>query len=340
MLVTRDVLNHDQFIAQYFYPGNFLQSFIWKDFLEAQKKKQWQLTVTTDKGEVIAICVLYENRLFFNKSYLYAPKGPIFKEGLSIEDKQQALSLILSQIRDITIATHNQEELFCKLEPSKYIPSPPELIKVKDVQPKDTWILDLNKELKELLAQMHPKTRYNIGLARKKDVTITISKESKDLKYFLQLIKKTANRQQITVHPEKYYKLLWQTLLKHKAGELYIAKLDDKVIAVNLMVKFGQATTYLHGASDYQYRKYMAPHLLQWQAIKEAQNKGCEIYDFWGVAPEDNSQPNWQGITRFKQGFGGQRISSPGALSFVYNRQWHRIYLFIKRLQKIIKLKK
>jgi lipid II:glycine glycyltransferase (peptidoglycan interpeptide bridge formation enzyme) len=337
MLVSRDVLNHDNFLAEEFVSGAFLQGTIWKDFLEAQKKAVWQLTVTRDAGDVLAVCVLYENKLWFGKSYLYAPKGPVFSNNLTEDEKQEALSLILSQIRDITIATHQYEEIFCKLEPSQKTPTPPELHNDVMIQPQDTLILDLGKDVQQLLAEMHPKTRYNIALANKKGVKIRVGQRKEDVKHFLRLINKTASRQQISAHPENYYKLLWGSLLKNKSGKIYLAEIDGRVVAANMMIEFGNVATYLHGASDYSFRKFMAPHLLQWQAIKDAKENNFEIYDFWGIAPSDGSKPKWEGFTRFKKGFGGREINSPGTKIFVYNRQWYNFYVLAKKIKSIIK---
>ena len=72
------------------------------------------------------------------------------------------------------------------------------------------------------------------------------------------------------------------------------------------MIVFGNDTaTYLFGASDYEYRNLMAPHLLQWQAIKDAKDKDLWFYDFWGAAPEgsEGKLSQWAGFTRFKKGF-------------------------------------
>ena len=337
MFISRNILNHDNFLAEEFISGAFLQGSIWKDFLEAQKKELWQLTITNQENKVLALCVFYENRLWFGKSYLYAPKGPIFSNELSEAEKQEALSLILSQIRDITIATHRYEELFCKLEPNTTVLAPPELNNEDTVQPKDTLVLELDKTVEQLLADMHPKTRYNIALANKKGVKMRVSQKQEDLKHFLSLIKKTASRQQINTHSEKYYQILWQSLLKNNTGKLYLAEINGKIVAANLLIEFGNAVTYLHGASDYEHRKFMAPHLLQWQAIKDAKENNFEIYDFWGIAPADGSKPKWEGFTRFKKGFGGRIISYPGTKIFVYNRQWYSLYLLAKKILSIIK---
>ncbi|MCB9803078.1 peptidoglycan bridge formation glycyltransferase FemA/FemB family protein [Candidatus Nomurabacteria bacterium] len=328
--------NQEVFLSARFLSGAFLQSDLWKDFLSAQQKRFWQIT-TWEKDELLALCLLYENKLPLGKSYLYAPKGPVFKNDLDEEMRAEALRLILSKTRDLTIETKKIEEVFLRLEASDELVSVDGLIDSESTQPKDTLFLDLKKDTKELLAAMHPKTRYNISLAIKKGVKIVVSEKEEDLKYFLELNKKTSSRQQISSHPEKYYQLLWQTLLKNRAGKLYLAYLGKEVVAVNLILNFAQTSTYLHGASDYQFRKYMAPHLLQWQAIKDAQSAGMLYYDFWGVAPKDGSKPKWEGFTRFKEGFGGQRISAPRAKIFVYQENLYQAYQFFKKLKKFLR---
>ncbi len=331
MLISRNINNYDALLSHCFVSGNFLQSTLWRDFLTKQNKNWWQLVVTDDLERPIASCLLYENKLFFGKSYLYSPKGPLWlQDKLSTGEKQEALELILSQIRDITITTNTREELFCKLELPEKVPAPPTLVKSQNIQPAHTWVLDLDRDIQEILGAMHAKTRYNISLAQRHGVKIHDSQQAGDIKHFLKLLPGTAKRQQVKFHNDGHYKKLWETIIEHRAGQLYLAEVDHKVIAANLIIKFGEASTYLHGVSDYRYRSAMAPHLLQWQAIKDAKDQGSKIYDFWGVCDDHGLPRNWQGITRFKQGFGGRAISSPGAENFIYNKQWYSFYLKAK----------
>ena len=280
----------DDFLKTRFVSGAFLQSGFWQDFLKLQNKNFWQLAVI-DNNQTIAACLLYEKKLPLAKSYLYAPKGPIFRSDLTDQQKQEALSLILSKVRDVTVKTKKYEEIFFKLETNSKNKILTELIKTPDIQPRDTWVLDIDKDHKTLLGDMHAKTRYNISLAKRKGVKIKFSKNPDDIKYFLELISKTAKKNQIIVHSNNYYKLLWQSILKNKTGQLCLAEVDNKIVAANIVIYFGQAAVYVHGASDYSYRKFMAPHLLQWETIKNAMERGYKIYDWWGVAPEDNSKP-------------------------------------------------
>ncbi|MBU1202603.1 peptidoglycan bridge formation glycyltransferase FemA/FemB family protein [Patescibacteria group bacterium] len=323
--------NYDDFLTTRFVSGNFLQSSVWRNFLSRQGKRYWQAAVL-EEDKLIGLCLLYENKLPFDRTYLYSPKGPVISQGISEEKRKDVLRFILSQAREITIETKKKEEIFFKLEPENSNLILPELQKCPDVQPRDTWILDIKDEEKKLLANMHTKTRYNIALAKKKGVSVFFSQDEKDIEIFLALNRKTADRKEIKIHDDDYYRLLFKTLLDHKVAHLAIATVNGQPVAANILIYFGQAMTYLHGASDYEFRNYMAPHLLQWESIKKAKTLGAEIYDFWGIAPEDGSKPKWVGISRFKKGFGGQVVYSPGAYNLIYNNSWYSIY----KLAKII----
>ncbi len=323
--------NFDSFVGARFISSNFLQSSIWQDFLKAQKKNFWQLAVI-DNNEVIATCLLYENKLPFGRSYLFAPKGPIISDKISDVQKKEALELILSKARDVTIETKKHQEIFFKLEPESKRGLVTKLKKSSDIHPRDTLVLDICADEKELLGQMHQKTRYNIALARRRGVEIEFSNKEDDIEYFFGLKDKTAQRNEITLHNNNYYRLLWQTLIKRDAGQLVLAKVKDRVVAANIMVYFGETVTYLHGASDYDMRKYMAPHLLQWETIKQAKERGYKLYDLWGIAPEDGSKEKWAGITRFKKGFGGKTIESPGTYEIIYDKNWYNIYKIAKKI--------
>ncbi len=328
--------NYDDFLKNRFLSGSFLQSSYWKYFLKKQNKRYWQLAVI-DNNETIAVCLIYENKLPFDRSYIYSPKGPIFLPNLSGEQKKEALELILSKARDITIKTKKKEEVFFRLETEENKNIYDFLIKTNDIQPRDTLVLGLKKDIKELLSEMHQKTRYNIGLANRRGVKVVFSKKKEDIKYFLEVIKKTASKKQITIHSDEYYKLLYYTLIEKGVGQLCLASVNNNIVAANLIINFGNTVTYLHGGTDYSFRKYMAPYLLQWETIKQAKEKGFSFYDFWGVAPEDGSKTKWSGITRFKKGFGGDIITGPGTYDMVYDKQMYFIYNLFKKIKKIIK---
>lgn len=315
--------------------GSFLQGSYWQDFLQAQGKNAWRLSLK-EEDKIIGTCLLVENKLFFGRSYLYAPKGPIFDKTLTAVQEKQAAQLLFSKIRDLTVATKQYQEIFLRLE-YKNILDIEDLVKSKDIQPKETWFTDLKKPLAEILQNSHPKTRYNISLAKKKGLEIRFSQDKKDIDIFIDLLSKTAERQKIGVHPDKYFKLWAEKLFGNNFSELAIASINNKPVAANLLLRFADIVTYVHGASDYSQRALMAPYLLHWESIKKYQSQELASYDWWGIAPQDNSKPSWQGISRFKMGFAGSRQVSAGTYDYIYDPAWYKAYNVLRDLRRKIK---
>jgi lipid II:glycine glycyltransferase (peptidoglycan interpeptide bridge formation enzyme) len=114
-------------------------------------------------------------------------------------------------------------------------------------------------------------------------------------------------------------------------GLLYFARFEGRIIAANAVLQFGPYAVYLHGASSNSDRNLMAPYLLQWQQIKDAKNAECRIYDFWGITV-GNENPRWEGITRFKKGFGGREIRYAGVYDLPVNATTYNIYSRIRKV--------
>ncbi len=307
--------------------NSFLQSSAWADFQKSLGRKVWQ---------VDSINIIKYN-LPFGKSYLYSPhcegkflprtfcKG-IEESYLGKQEKVRGLSKsFLEKVKEIA---KEENAIFWKVEPKKLLENFG-LKKGQDIQPSKTLILDITKSEQELLKQMHSKTRYNIRLAEKKN--IEIRKDKSRFEDFWRLTQKTTKRDKFRPHSKEYYK----KMLEIPGVELFVAIFKEKIVAANIVVFYentaprlrsGQAI-YLHGASDYQYRNLMAPHLLQWRQILEAKKRECTKYDFWGI-----NQKKWPGVTRFKKGFNGQEVNYPGAYDLVFQPAWYRIYKIAKKV--------
>ncbi|MFA6551795.1 MAG: hypothetical protein WCV41_04690 [Patescibacteria group bacterium] len=146
---------------------SFLQSKFWEKF-------QQSVGYATFRVDNI---LLIKKPLFFGRSYFYIPRVDIRYLILDINDF----------LHKIKVLAKKEKIIFLKWEPVEQYPiSLPRrqagniqpclpagrypIYKVADVQPSQTIILDLTKKEDELLADMHPKTRYNIRLAEKKGV--------------------------------------------------------------------------------------------------------------------------------------------------------------------------
>jgi len=312
--------------------GSFLQSWQWGEFQKAEGRKIWRLAIIDD-NQIVATILLIKHDLSFGKSYLYSPRGPVF--GLRNWNFKIGQDL-LAEIKKIS---QRQNAIFLRIEPKETLKPGIKIPKIfqpaGQAQPKNTLILNLEKSSDQLLAQMHQKTRYNIRLAEKRGVKIRISDgRSQDTKIFYRLLSETARRNKIKVFSQKHYQELLATQSQDNSIKLFIAEFDRQPTAAIIVSFFGNEACYLHGASSYQSRNLMAPHLLQWVAILEAKRRGALKYDFWGIAPKNQPKHKWAGVSRFKMGFDGQPINYPGCLDLPYQSFWYQIYRaasFIKK---------
>jgi len=308
----------------------FLQSEEWRKFQEVTGKRTFHIE---HDGFWVNIV---EHKLPIVSRYFYVPRGDFSEDLINLAKKEKA--------GWIRVDVENEENLK-SIEKSlsaiggfrggKIVKAP------HDMQPKEIFLIDITKLEKELLNEMKPKTRYNIKLAEKKNVKVTghwslVTDKNKCVNEFLRLVKVTAERKGVKFHPENYYRKMIETI-DSDILSLYCAEYNNKVIAANLVVFYGDTAIYLHGATDDEYRNVMAPYLLQWQAILDAKQKGCKFYDFGGVKIGDKN--NWSGITKFKLGF--SQVTKPieflGSYDIVVSLVRYRVYRIMQKVKSFVR---
>jgi len=214
-----------------------------------------------------------------------------------------------------------------------------------DIQPPDTVIVNLNLPCEQILASMKPKRRYNISLAGKKGVCVNTGEE-KELEIFYDLLKETAQRDGIAIHSFEYYKTLFEICEKrNKNGEnlslrLYTAVHEGDTLAAIVVLVRARYAVYLYGASSNEKRNLMAPYALQWKAMQDAKEAGCQYYDLFGIPPNDDPNHPMAGLYRFKTGFGGQIIHRPGSWDFPYKPAVYGLFNFAEALRKKLRDRK
>jgi peptidoglycan pentaglycine glycine transferase (the first glycine) len=203
-----------------------------------------------------------------------------------------------------------------------------------NIQPPRTIIVDLSDAEDNILARMKQKTRYNIRLARKKDVTVC---PWGDLPAFHQMMLVTGGRDGFGVHSLEYYQRAYELFHPTGMAELLVAEYEGRPLAALMVFARGRRSWYVYGASNDQERNRMPTYLLQWEAMRWARSKGAKEYDLWGVPDEgeetleahftERSDGLW-GVYRFKRGFGGKVKRAAQAMDRVYNPLLYRLYLW------------
>ncbi len=314
--------------------GHFLQSWAWGDFQEKLGNKIWRLVVE-DNNDIVAELLVIKLSLGFGQSILYSPRGQLIDKSQPLSIAQTAASILLAEIQRIA---KEEKTIFFRIDPpakitdiaiERFYTSQKFIHNRKNIQPRHSSILDLSPSPEQLLNRMKSKTRYNIHLAERHEITINKSDHPEDFQTFLKLTRETSTRQGFSPHSDHYYQLQYSILHPIGMQDLWVARRNNEILAAILVNYFGKSATYVHGSSDNRYRELMAPHLLQFTAIKDARERGFSNYDFWGIDPSPTHP--WAGFTRFKRGFAGEEIEYLGTLELPTNPFIYKLYrLFSK----------
>ena len=255
----------------------------------------------------------------------YIPKGPVgaLDPGLRAE---------------IDVACIQKKAFLLKIEPDQWQDDPQSqsftgfITSRQNIQPANTILVDLTQDEEVILNRMRQKTRYNINLAIKKEITVTTWD---DIQAFHQMLKTTSTRDEFGVHTLDYYKKAYE--LFHPSGrcELLAAWYAGQPLAALMVFKNNNRAWYVYGASSNLGRNRMPTYLLQWEAMYWAKKTGCTSYDLWGIpdAPEQELEAHFSershglwGVYRFKRGFGGTIRRNQQAMDKIYNPWFYRLY--------------
>ena len=320
-----DDSNREKFIEfnQKHPKGHFLQSPEW-----AKLKSEWknEVVLSEDKDGNIngAMSILIRKVPYINSSIMYSPRGPV----CDIHDKETFQELVDGAKE---LAKKYNAFIF-RVDPD--IPDNDEEFKkiaqevgfklkedVKDfnevIQPRYVFRLNVkDKTEEELLKSFHEKTRYNIRLAGRKGVTIRDGNRE-DLKDFYKIMQETGNRDNFLIRPLEYFEKMYDCM-GNDYLRVIMADYNGKPISGAIAIYYGNKVWYLYGASSNENRNVMPNYLVQWEMIKWALEKKCDIYDFRGVSGHVDEHHPQYGIYKFKKGFNGDFVEFVGELYMVF----------------------
>ncbi len=294
-----------------------------------------------------AVCLLVQRPLPLKRFFLTAPWGPVLRDpAVALPGAQvDAAETFAELTRSLRERLHGGG-FFARVEPKLPADARTAAALVahgyvqpgRSIQPKDTLILNLEKTEDDLLRDMHPKTRYNIRLARRHDIAVASQPDAEGLQVFLQLAREVQRRGEFHYHTERYYAAMLRTLAPIGMLDILVARHHGVPLAAHILLRFGTTVTYAHGASSAQKKSVMAPHLLQWEGMLRAKAQGASRYDLFGIAPPRAPVTHaWTGVTRFKRGFGGTEEHFIGAADLVGDHALYRAYEVGRSLRALLR---
>lgn len=258
--------------------------------------------------------------------YLYLPYGPVAETTKGFKDA----------IKNLEELGKQENAVFIRIEPRnpEFIKSfPKNTKKSHDLNPKETWVLDLTGTEDEYKAKLPSRLLRYYRNREKNGITIETSKNPDDIKYLLDLQKTLAKEKNISTFSENYLK----TELKQPFATLYLVKQNGNIIAAGLVFDHDKTRYNLQGAQTDEGRKLHATGILTIQLIEDAKNKGLELFDFWGIAPEGAPKNHpWAGFTNFKKTFDGREVDFAGTHDVILKPTKYKTYNLMRKIRRMI----
>jgi len=318
-----------------FVGANFLQSWNWGEFHQALGHQINRMGFY--KGGKLAGVMLTIVESGRRAKYLTVPAGPLIdwqdgtmRQAFVKEIRRQAQELDCSfvrvrpQVLDIPEYQNLFSELGFKVAPMH-------------LHAQLTLKLHLIKNDEELMAQMRKATRYELKQAMKMGIVVEKSTSADDLDAFYDLQTQTAHRQAFVPFSRKYLKEQFRAFAEDNQVILFTAKLQNQVLAQAMVIFYGQEADYHYGASSSEGRRYPGAYLLMWEALQEAKRRRLKYYDLWGVAPDNNPNHRFAGVSLFKRGFGGQVVEYLPARDLVISWPRYAVNWLVEEIRRRVR---
>jgi lipid II:glycine glycyltransferase (peptidoglycan interpeptide bridge formation enzyme) len=320
----------------------FLNSWNWGEFQKMMGNKIWRLGIYNNE-QLISVALLVK-MVAKRGTFLLIPHGPNIREQKT-ENRKQILESLLAELKKIA----RQEKVdFIRVSP--IWERNEENIRIFGelgfreapihIHPELTWELDITPTEEKLLMGMRKTTRYLIRQAQKiKEIEIIKSQNLEDIEKFNQLYQLTVGRHHFAPFSLDYLKNEFLAFFPDKEISIFLGRSKKELISAGIFIFWQGVGFYHHGASSLKYSKIPVSYLILWEAIKEAKRRGCQKFNFWGIAPtySSNGYPKkthpWYGLTLFKMGFGGYKKEYVKTHDFPLSEKYWLNYI-IEKLRK------
>lgn len=198
----------------------------------------------------------------------------------------------------------------------------------------DTHLLDLTKTEEELFSNIKRKDRYLITRAIKEWVEVVKwnTEEQKEILIKMHI----EHSKKVWYHPfkkdfiEKLYDVFWGNITTIST------RFNNHVESILMTIRFWNTCVYYIATSDIKSQKFSPNYLCQWEAIKQAKEDWCSVYNFWWVSPDSNPKHPIAWVSKFKRKFAWYDYSLLHAQDLVlspkyYMNWWVETFRRIKR---------
>ena len=311
---------------------SFLHSWEWGEFQAKLGYTPLRLGIY-EGNSLVAIALVLKIKAK-RANMLFIPHGPVVNLKFEIRNLKLLLSELLTYLKNIA---QKEGYSFIRIAPvfqdSKEYREMFRMLGFRTapiyMHAERLWVLDITKDEETLLKEMRKTTRYSIRKAEKEGVVIekypTANNQSL-VNMFWNIYEETAGREGFTPYSKSFLQKEFYAFSKTGNAMMIFGKFKGKIEAAAL-IDFTKSTAFYHqGATTHS--KIPVSYLLQWESIKEAKRRGCTLYNFWGTLQPGRTPKNWDGLSLFKEGFGGYQVDYVPTQDLVLSPKYWLTYLY------------
>ncbi len=313
-------------------PGaHALQSWAWGEFRRASGWEVERVAWERDGDPVAAATILRRRLPIPGVGVAYVPKGPIIDPACP-----DAWAEVLAYLGEFA---RSRRCLFIKVDPdvvhgdaavTSALAEAGYARSRHQVQYPATMVVDLDGDDATLQGRMRSTWRRYVRKAEREGVTVEATMDPSEavLQAFVHLYRETATRDGFAIRDGDYYRDALRRLCPAGLATVHLARRDGEILAVAVVLRFGNRAWYLWGATSQAGLATHAMYRLQWEAMRVARDAGCGAYDMWG-APEDPGDETdaLKGVAWFKSGFAARHVRWIGAWDYVTWSPAYRLWL-------------
>ncbi|MBI4058203.1 peptidoglycan bridge formation glycyltransferase FemA/FemB family protein [Candidatus Gottesmanbacteria bacterium] len=249
-------------------------------------------------------------------AYIYTKRFPLIGSAIKIQrpariPDSEPLKTLVRKYRSFSLVIEPQpgivpDDQYFKLVNDRFIHTKTIHIELTS---SETEIFNRFSNAKRRAVKKAQKLGVRVSICHDFDAFIHLKNKTSDL--FLGFLTTRMFRPLWNIFAPKHACVLLATLSQENAKE------SKQPIAGILMFYIDKTAYYWMAAATKEGKSYFAPTLLVWEALKYAKHQECEIFDFEGVYDERFGSYNkdWQGFSKFKEGFGGKEVYYPAPVT-------------------------
>lgn len=214
------------------------------------------------------------------------------------------------------------------------------------IQTRQTLVTDLLESDEEMMDRMRKKHRQYIRKSERLGLIFETDDSLIGTKRLATVLSKQHTTKNYLAYPSEYYEKLWDTFEGTDMVHIHIVTDGNYDVGAYMVIDGSDRVFQFYGGTTSRGRDMYGAYLLTWRSMIAARDRGFKFYDQWGVSPYDedgklDSADEKYGISVFKEGFTGQRITYAPQLAIVRNQSRYTIYKNLVKLHRsYIKLRK